>query len=201
METFFEQVALSEIILYLSSGYIFIHLTRFITQRNDKRDYQYTILKSLVIGYIFTQLFHIVPSVTNNYYVDILIFISIITFTAYLCGIFCSSNHIRTFLRALHISTIVDDEIWQYMRDKSKPVWIRLRNTEKDIEIFGMWDTIECSNRTPYISLIRYSIISQNKKIDEDFNSNKTRKMLVDTSEYNLIEFIYDENSQNLRTK
>lgn len=201
IERLFENIDLSEIALWLCSGYIFICILRFIIQSRDESDYKYTVLKSFVLGYIFGKLFKAMPPITSNNIHNILIFIAMVVITAYLCGMFCSSNLIQRILRILRISTVARANVWQYMRDKSKSVWIRLRDTEKGTDIFGMWDFSENNAKSPVISLIRYSIENKEKGIAEDGDKIHNKKLLVDTSKYDIIEFIYKEDSFNLRKK
>ena len=186
--------------LYFVSGFIFICVFNFIVSNQNPHDYKNIIMKSLIVGYILTLFYHIVPSITNNnQYIDISIFLSLCVVFAYICGRLYEGNFIRVICKKLKIRSTVNEYIWYDIEDHGdKPLWVKATIIDQGIAITGQLVIVEEYQRMPMLVLNRYIIEDLSRNIIEDNDEELTKRILVDTQKCDRIELIYDKNSINL---
>ena len=196
---FFNNLTLYEVILYFISGYIFTFVFCFVSDVKRDNGYQNMLFRSLISGYILTQFYYIVPSVTKNEKIDILIFVIFCVIGAYVSARVIKSNRFWLFLRRLKIYNTVNNGIWLDIIDDRCPTWIRATIKSQNEDIWGQVDTVELHNRKPLILLSDYEICDLDGNIIKDLKDDTTRKILVDTEKCDRLEVVYNEKSQKTR--
>ena len=188
--------------LYFVSGFIFVAIFNFIVSHKNQGDYKNSITKSLIVGYVLTLFFHLIPSFThNNQYADISIFLFLCVLCAYICGRLYEGNFVRKLCKKLKIRSTVNECIWYDLEDHGdKPLWVKATIFEQNVIIIGQLIIVEEYQRMPLLVLNRYIIKDLCGNIVEDKDSDITRRIIVDTQKCSRIELIYDINSVNLES-
>lgn len=183
MEKIFDKLSFDMIITYFIIGYMFLHIMKFIAKKRKNKEPKDTWIKSIVVGYVLIELYDRI--IGNKYdFVSMFFYSLFILICVYFIGLFCNSTYMRNILRFLKISSVYDETVWSYLRDRDYPVWVKLRNTDKRIQIYGMWEYTEGTENKPVITLGRYAIYDLRDNVIVDYNNDLTRKCLIDTSQY-----------------
>lgn len=187
--------------LYFVSGFIFITVFNFIVSNKNPNDYKNIIMKSLIVGYILTLFYHIVPSITNNnQYIDITIFLLLCVVSAYFGGRLYNGNCMRELCKKLKIRSTVNEYIWYDIEDHGdNPLWVKATIIDQGIVIIGQLVIVEEYQRNPMLVLNRYIIEDFSGNIVEDNDDVLTKRILIDTQKCDRVELIYDKDSVNLK--
>lgn len=195
-------ISVEDIILCISVGFIFLGIFRFIVSNRDSGDFKYTIIKSLIIGFILKSVVGILPFRSNNNYVNILFFILFCILLSFILAKLYSSTLFEAILRVLGIRQTVNPYIWTDIEDKENSLWVIVGFKELDLKYFGILAEYEDFNRKPQIVLGRYIKCKYNEDVydkhENDFSKDPTQRVLLDTEKADIIELVYNKKSNNI---
>lgn len=194
---FFEGISLNEILLYLTSGYVFLFVFDFVCGFTDEKTYQFALLKTIVCGYMLTQVYNILPFFASKRIIDVLTFVILCIPAGYVLGRIYTSYKFEGILRKLKIFRSVYNNVWDDIIETKYSVWIRATFIEKNEDIYGRVFAVEDNARHPLIELVEYEICDLQGNMVKDLHDDLTRGILIDTSKCDRLEFVYSKNSPN----
>lgn len=173
----------------------------FITSAKNPKEYQHMIVRSLLVGYVLTIGYHIVPSATgNNEYIDIFLFIIITIILAYFSGRLWISNLLSNIFKKLKISATLNEYLWYDIEDKSdKPLWVRIVIVSQNLDLTGQLVMFEEYQRKPMIILGYYIRKDLEGNTKEDCSNDPTQRVVIDTEKCDRIELVYNKDSVNIK--
>lgn len=195
MLSFFEGISLSDIILYLVSGFSFIQTFIYIHNKNGNKNYQHRFIQYIIVGYILTNIYYAIP-ISINEYIDVIVFIVVILILSYCIAQFTLWDKFIDICKKLKINRTINQNIWLDIQSENKNgLWVYL--TCEDRFIVGQLYLVENDERFPLITLKNYEKYDLEDNLieddSEDDSKNGNKLILIDTSKCSNIEFVYDK--------
>lgn len=192
---------LPNIILYLASGFIFLQTFRFISTIQSPNEFQYTFTKSLVVGFVLSSCASMITIRSISPYLDTIIFLMCCGILAYLSARIYISNTFHRILKKLNIRRTINPYIWSDIEDNTKEpktLWVYLEFQKISMSYFGVLSLTEDFQRQPMIVLSCYTATRLDGAVVHDYTEDATKRILLDTSQADIIELIYDNGSDNI---
>lgn len=191
---FFTGITLSEIILCLISGYIFVGVFEYIASRQFIKDYNQNILKYILVGYILILIYHLLPNWTKNDYVNLFIFWISCILLSYACARFYISKKFVRLSELLNIYKTPNKFIWNSITFQTDSViWVRCLFYELDLDIIGQLVECEEYQRYPQILLTCYKETSLDGKEIVNHQGDVNEQILIDVGKADSVEITYDK--------
>ena len=83
--------------------------------------------------------------------------------------------------------------------DKEHSLWADVRSKKLQRHYFGQIVLVEEFERYPRIVLSRYTIYDKHNNIIEDYDKDPTQRIVIETTLYDDIRLVYNENSKNIK--
>lgn len=193
MLDFFKGISLADIILYLASGFVFLQTLYFLLHRNFGKDYKHSIVVSIIVGYLFTQVFYSIPF-SVNYIFDIFCYIFILAILAWIFSFIIKTQRFNKILHFLRIDSTLNENIWDDIverQSKEATIWLNVKCN--DLYYCGQIIRIENYAKYPLILLSLYIIKDKDNNTLYDRTEDKYENVLIDTSKCSAIEITYDK--------
>ena len=178
--------------LYLTSGFVFLQVFNFIASNKNPNDYKHVIIKTSIVGYVLTLGYKIVPSVTRNTFIDILLFLILCVIGAYLGAQLYSSKLFRAFCRKLNIRRTTNKFIWLDLED-DHVIWVRAINYQNEMDCLGQLLLVEDFQRFPQLVLTRYIRKDLRGNVIIDMTYNPKERIVIDTAKCDIVELSYTD--------
>lgn len=188
---------LSDVILYLILGFIFIRTYRFVRVVKNSSDYQHIIAESLVVGFVLTTIYKCVPFSVGGY-IDIVGMITTSFIFAFLLSKIIESKFIQKFLYKFGIRQTFNQNIWNDVIDKEAAIFVSVENRDTGVITDGKLVLYESFERHPLIQLSHFVQIKDGEYIN-NFADNPERTILIDTSKYDNVYVTYYEKSEHIK--
>lgn len=200
---------LPEIISYIIYGAIFLSIYNFTTYKEDAQKNKSYLISCVTISFIIKICFDGIIALVNEwlkkelanngtgYYIGIILFTVL---TAYLSGKIVTSNWIKTFLLKIKIERTPNKNIWDDIIQEN--TWLYVHIKDKDYAYLGLLQYVEenCSN--PKVVLSNYKLITMSTaETKKDYSNDSNKKILLDTSNIEVIEIIYNNKPKNKQKK
>lgn len=200
---------LPEIISYIIYGVVFLSIYNFTTYKNEVQKTKSYLISCVTISFIIKICFDGIIALVNEwlkkelvnngtrYYIGIILFTVL---TAYFSGKIVTSNWFKTFLLKIKIERTPNKNIWDDIIRKNTWLYVHIKN--KDYACLGELQYVEenCSN--PKIVLSNYQLIKMSTaETKKDYSNDSNKKILLDTSNIEIIEIIYNNKQKNKQTK
>ena len=189
---FFNEISLSEILLYFVSGFIFTRTFIFSRLNNPKTDYQSIVLTSLIPGYILSQTYKSFVTSGGNHF-TVVAFITLCAVTGYVSAKIYSSKTFQRLLEMFGINRTTNDGIWNDILDGGRPMWIRATIKEQDEDVYGELTYAEIGVRHPILVLGRYEICKLNGELVKNLEDDPARFYVLDTEKCDRLELVYSD--------
>lgn len=200
-----EALTISDIILYIVLGFIFMQIFNFIVSNQSSNDFQHIFFKSLIIGFILVNVMSTLPFTSNNIYLYALILVMITVILSYIMAQIYCSTVFKNICKFIKVRRTVNPYIWNDIEDKKQTLWIRIGFKELNLKYVGILACVEDFQRQPLIVLTRYSkcgfLEDENGETSIDFTNDPKQRIVLDTSKADYIEFVYDKDSEVIREK
>lgn len=186
------------ILLVLVLGYIYLKIYNFISYSKNIKSYEYVFIKSVVCG---TILEYTIGFFTNMLYKpwNYILIIFVTVFLAFISAKLINSNLFRQIFKKLGITRTFNRNIWQDLMDKEHSLWADVRSKKLQRHYFGQIVLVEEFERYPRIVLSRYTIYDKHNNIIEDYDKDPTQRIVIETTLYDDIRLVYNENSKNIK--
>lgn len=200
---------LPEIISYIIYGAIFLSIYNFTTYKEDAQKNKSYLISCVTISFIIKICFDGIIALVNEwlkkelanngtgYYIGIILFTVL---TAYLSGKIVTSSWIKTFLLKIKIERTPNKNIWDDIIQEN--TWLYVHIKDKDYAYLGLLQYVEenCSN--PKVVLSNYKLITMSTaETKKDYSNDSNKKILLDTSNIEVIEIIYNNKPKNKQKK
>ena len=191
-------VLIPNILLVLVLGYIYLKIYNFISYSKNIKSYEYVFIKSVVCG---TILEYTIGFFTNMLYKpwNYILIIFVTVFLAFISAKLINSNLFRQIFKKLGITRTFNRNIWQDLMDKEHSLWADVRSKKLQRHYFGQIVLVEEFERYPRIVLSRYTIYDKHNNIIEDYDKDPTQRIVIETTLYDDIRLVYNENSKNIK--
>ena len=127
----------------------------------------------------------------------LIIFVTV--FLAFISAKLINSNLFRQIFKKLGITRTFNRNIWQDLMDKEHSLWADVRSKKLQRHYFGQIVLVEEFERYPRIVLSRYTIYDKHNNIIEDYDKDPTQRIVIETTLYDDIRLVYNENSKNIK--
>lgn len=189
--------SLSDIILYVVSGYIFLYTYKTTRIVERSKEQEHIIVESLIFGYIINNIALVIP-ISLGYYADIICIVIASAVSGFLCAKFISSRYTNYLIDKLGIRQTKFRYMWQNICDPELAIFIDVTDSETKNRYYGQLLVFEDFEKYPIIQICKY-VYWQNDEEIADYSNDPTRTVLIDTSKYSEIEIIYQESSEFIK--
>lgn len=183
---------LPEIVMWIATGFCFIKTYHFVALKQNSMDIEHILTASVVIGYIYCTIACLIPISFNVYIDNILILVSSIV-VAYIIAKIVISKKMIPLLDFLHILDTGNRYMWDDLMDEKYPMKISIVCGEFRYE--GIAHNVESYSNSPHIALGSYIVYNKEGQITSDYSMDQRRILVVDTSNAQKVEIIYDDKS------
>lgn len=152
-----------------------------------------SITESLIVGFI---LYKVVGKLFVNNVPNAIFLIFFSAVAGYICSRTVSSNLFSSIMRKLKIYKTSNKHIWEDMFSHEESTMIQVYDKEKDNIYLGVLCLIEEFERQPIVVLCRYSVYDSQGNEIVNYENDPTKRILIDTSKYPIINFFYEEDSK-----
>lgn len=191
---------LPDIIIYISSGYLFVFTFSFISLRKKVEDIDGVFVISLVVGFILKSLLCAIVRVRFSFYVNIVGFLIFCAILGCIVGYIVENKYFRQLLLKTRINRSVHENIWHDIMDvDKKTMWIRAVSNEKNQVIIGILVLVEEFQRYPILLLQQYQMYDLEGNLIEDYLEHANRQILIKSEYYDTIDVVYDRESTHYR--
>ena len=187
---------LPEFLIYIVSGFLFIRVFNFVSFKSNDSDVSHILVSTVSVGFVVKYLFDLLnlKCVVNiPVYYLLLCLASVVS--AYFVGILYNSKVFEIVLDLLKINRTVNKDIWDDIIDRMYSTFAKIQMKSGKI-YFGKIRVTEENNRSPYIIIYEYQVINEEGDILSDYTNDRKYQMLIDTSEADTIEIMYDGRSR-----
>jgi len=189
-------IQLSDIILYLVSGFIFIYTYKFLTITSNPKEYEHILINSFIIGFALRNVFGIITYRFTNHNLNVAIYLLASFITAFIIAKIVLHPKLKPILRRLGVKRTINEYLWGDITDPTHPLWIEVTIQSINRKYFGQIVLIEDFQREPQIVLSRYEIWNLNGEKLSDFDQKPNYRIMIDISKCDEIRFIYDKDSE-----
>lgn len=183
---------LPDIILYVTTGYLFILVFNFISLRKKMEDINGIFCASLAIGFVIKAILCTLK-IRFSYYVNIVGLLAFSVLLGALLGYFINSKLCKKILKKLHVNRSINENIWHDIMDIDKrTMWIRAVSKEREQVIVGILVMVEEFQRFPQLLLQQYQIFDLEGNLVEDYIANANQEILIRTEDFENIDIVYD---------
>lgn len=186
---------LPNIIIYIVSGFIFISTFKYIRYVQYEKTNNF-ITESLIIGFV---LHTMVSTLFVEGKVNILFLIIFSIVSAYFSAKVIDTHIFHKLMKLLKINRTPNKYIWDDILDNENNIWIEIFDNENKIFYIGITAVVEDYTRQPLIVLSRYSLYDEYGELIKSYKDNATKRILIDTSKFKIINIIYNENSKIIK--
>ena len=191
---------LPSLVLYFTSGYVFIKIYGCIRSVVKQKDWEHLFLRCVVFGYIYKNILCVIPYRSSKEYINVIGLIVFSAFIGIIAGVILNSNLFDKLLCKMNFRRTASEYFWDDLDDKKKTVWIHASNYQLNIEYFGILVLIEDHPRYPLIVLSNYlKRYNSSGETIEDCYLDCSKRVLIDTEKYDIIEFVYENDSPVIR--
>jgi len=183
---------LPDIILYVTTGYLFILVFNFISLRKKMEDINGIFCASLAIGFVIKAILCTLK-IRFSYHVNIVGLLAFSVLLGALLGYFINSKLCKKILKKLHVNRSINENIWHDIMDIDKrTMWIRAVSKERERVIVGILVMVEEFQRFPQLLLQQYQIFDLEGNLVEDYIANANQQILIRTEDFENIDIVYD---------
>lgn len=189
------------------TGFAFLKTYHFVTLRQNTMNLEHILTASLVVGYIYTNIAYLIPVSTYDWLVDIewidnayigdnlLIALSAVIL-GFLFAKILRSKSIQWLLEKLKIRESGNIYLWDDLLDNEYPMKAVL--TCDNLVYEGMVHMYESYSNEPHVVLSAYTVKDiATCRVLEDFSSDSTRVIIIDTTKADTISIVYYEDEGN----
>ena len=185
--------ALPQIIIYIVMGFAFLKPYHFVALKQNADNIEHALITSLVVGFIYCKIINMIPF-SISYEIDIIGMFVLAIVSGYILGMFLNSKHFLNILDFLKIRDTLNKYYWDDLMDKNYPMKVTVYYDNKIYT--GMLHNYENYSNSPHLILASYTVKdANNNSILEDNSKNATRVCIIDSSQADIVEVIYDKNS------
>ena len=189
---------LPKILFYIIIGFCYTKTYMYVRIiESSNRSASDSIIHYLIIGFAIKSIFGLIPY-TINYVVDNIIICICSIIIAYFAARFVSSNWLAKWLYKHDILQVPDKYIWESIEDDQYSTFIKATN-DKGYTIQGLLVRTETFERFPIIQVAYYKL-SRDGVVIYDHTKEPEWTMLLDTSKYDMIQYIYNKDSKKIET-
>lgn len=183
---------LPDIILYLVTGYMCIHVFYFVALKESKEDINHILLSSLIIGFIIVKTMNMIP-VTISYSVDCIGIVITGIVIGYVFGRVYYNKKFYRILELLKIRSTPNKYIWTDLMDHDYPTYavIEMKN---GISYYGYIYLIEGYVSKPQLTLVSHKKIYPDGTIEKREKEDNT-VIIIDSGNAETIILYYDDES------
>lgn len=193
IDNMFESVSLYDMILFIVSGYVFTNVFRFVIEAERRVTDLQSIMLYMIVGFVLNNICATVPFRTSKQTVNIVIYICVCIFVAYIIGILYMSKPFQWCLRKLKIRNSAKSSIWSAITNHEESLWVLVGYKSLDIKYYGILGGFDSGETHPQIALYGYSKGGFNQDLkkspSEDYTGDLSKFVLLDTSKADIIEF------------
>ncbi len=205
IDNMFESVSLYDMILFIVSGYIFTNVFKFVTEAERQSTDLQSIMLYLIVGFVLKHTCAIVPFRTSKQTINVVIYICVCIFVAYIMGILYMSRPFQWCLRKLKIRNSTKSSIWSAITNHEKSLWVEVGYKSLDIKYYGILGGFDSSETYPQIVLYGYSKGGFNQDLDkapsENYTGDLSKFVLLDTAKADVIEFTSTNEARKNETR
>lgn len=197
--------ALPQVVSYIVYGTIFLTIYKFITYKNHSIQIKNYFVECVTLSFVLQMFFEWIHSLWDKfgllsfdigsvqYYIITFIITAVLS---YVLGMLMCSNKINSLLTMIGIKRTVNKNIWVDIMRGSK--WVYLKHRNRDYGYVGMIKYIEEDKDNPKMVLYHYQLRKiSSGEVFLDYINNPLRTILLDTNDYDVIEIIERDSSQN----
>jgi len=186
---------LTEFLLYVVPGYLFLSVYRYILYKDENTVSQTAniLLNSIIASFVLSPLYNGLLSLfhsnwgTTDYPYLIYVFVFCVL-TGYLSAGAITSQKASRLFEAVKINRTVHQNIWN---DVLKPdMWIRIWLKESDKSYYGQVKYRENYGREPLIVLEHYQFLDEHATAIIDHTSDPKRTVLLNLTQFERIEMV-----------
>ena len=186
---------LTEFLLYVVPGYLFLSVYRYILYKDENTVSQTAniLLNSIIASFVLSPLYNGLLSLfhsnwgTSDYTYLIYVFVFCVL-TGYLSASTITSRKASMLFEAVKINRTVHQNIWN---DVLKPdMWIRIWLKESDKSYYGQVKYRENYGREPLIVLEYYQFLDEHATAIIDHTSDPKRTVLLNLTLFERIEMV-----------
>lgn len=198
-------MTLSDVVLYIVVGYVFIQVFNFIVSNQDPSEFQHLFFKAIISGFILVNAMLLFPISFKNEYWEIAFVLLASIVLSYIAAQIYTSVMLKKVLKTINIRRTVNPYIWNDIEDKNKTLWVHVGFKQLNVQYLGKLVCIEDFHRQPIIVLGNYSQCQFDDNINDvndtaiDCTSDSKQRIVIDTARADYIKLIYDKDSENIK--
>ncbi len=175
--------------LYIAQGYIFITVFEFIVFKDNEKNTDFLILKSIVISYVLKVVYDKIlymKSIELDKWLYVIILFVVSALLAYLLALILKTAWFNKFLSIIGIKRTINENIWfDAVRDGC---FLRIYSKDGSKSYSGTCKYRESYDREPIVVLTEYRILDANSEIIIDYSEDSNRSIMLNLKNFERID-------------
>lgn len=183
--------------MYIVTGYVFIKTYHFVALKQNSNDIEHILTGSIVIGFIYCNIAHMIPFTISESIDNVLIVLSALVLSYLIATALRSRKIVYHILDKLKIRDTGNAYIWDDIMDNDYPMKVCITYTDKSY--IGIVHHFESYSNSPHVILASYVVKDADGNIISDYLDDNTKIIILDTGAAESVEIYYHPKSSECK--